>query len=165
MANNTKYSKDVVNKVKELIQKDNTPIKDICKVLGIVESTFYEWTNKNSHRHKKELTEGIEQAREAFWNRTVDEIENALKKRALGYDYEEVAKKQRTNPQGDQWVEVKKTTRHVPADPKSAEMMLRRAGRYYASVVPDDSKAIDGNTIDIVLETHRRVIEELNGDK
>ena len=165
MANKSKYSKELVLKIKELIEKDNSSTKDICDAMGISTTSFYEWQDERSKQYKQGFSDVIKKARDVFWNTTVDEIENALKKRAIGYDYEEVAKKQRTNPQGDQWVEVKKTTRHVPADPKSAEMMLRRAGRYYASVVPDDSKAIDGNTIDIVLETHRRVIEELNADK
>lgn len=147
MANKSKYSKELVLKIKELIEKNNTPTKDICSALGISTTAFYEWQDEKSKKYKEGLTAIINQAREVFWNRTVDEIENALKKRAIGYDYEEVANKERTNPQGDKWVEVKRTTRHVPADPKSATIILNRANRYYMNKqtieIDDTSDAFD----------------------
>lgn len=61
--------------------RDGLTNEQIATNMGIVESTFYEWQNKY-----EELSEALKKGKEV-----VDrEVENALLKRALGYEYEEV---------------------------------------------------------------------------
>lgn len=61
--------------------RDGLTNEQIAHNIGIVESTFYEWQNKY-----EELSEALKKGKEV-----VDrEVENALLKRALGYEYEEV---------------------------------------------------------------------------
>lgn len=60
--------------------RDGLTDEQIAKNMGIVPSTFYEWKKKS-----KEFSESLKKGKEV-----VDfEVENALLKRALGYEYEE----------------------------------------------------------------------------
>lgn len=60
--------------------RDGLTDEQIAKNMGIVPSTFYEWKKKS-----KEFSETLKKGKEV-----VDfEVENALLKRALGYEYEE----------------------------------------------------------------------------
>ena len=61
--------------------RDGLTDKQIAKNIGIAESTLYNW--KNDH---VEILESLKKGKEV-----IDiEVENALLKRALGYEYEEV---------------------------------------------------------------------------
>lgn len=64
--------------------------EDIAKNIGIHVATLYEWKNKYSDIAEA-LTYGKQEA-DAI-------VENALYKRAVGYDYEEVTKELRINPE------------------------------------------------------------------
>lgn len=60
--------------------RDGLTDEQIAKNMGIAPSTFYEWKKKS-----KEFSETLKKGKEV-----VDfEVENALLKRALGYEYEE----------------------------------------------------------------------------
>lgn len=60
--------------------RDGLTDEQIAKNIGIATSTFYEWKKK-----EKEFSEALKKGKEV-----VDfEVENALLKRALGYEYEE----------------------------------------------------------------------------
>ena len=60
--------------------RDGLTDEQIAKNMGIATSTFYEWKKK-----EKEFSETLKKGKEV-----VDfEVENALLKRALGYEYEE----------------------------------------------------------------------------
>lgn len=60
--------------------RDGLTDEQIAKNMGIATSTFYEWKKK-----EKEFSESLKKGKEV-----VDfEVENALLKRALGYEYEE----------------------------------------------------------------------------
>ncbi len=75
----------------------------ISKNLGINPATLYRWVEKHP-----EIGEAIKKGKAP-----VDfEVENALLKRALGYDYEETI----TEVYGDGKKHVKKVKRHVPPD-------------------------------------------------
>lgn len=61
--------------------RDGLTNEQIATNMGIVPSTLYEWQNKY-----EEISEALKKGKEV-----VDrEVENALLKRALGYEYEEV---------------------------------------------------------------------------
>ena len=56
-------------------------VKDFCKAMGISERTYNRWLVKS------ELSEAITRAREVFRHNTVRSVENALVKRASGYEF------------------------------------------------------------------------------
>ena len=78
-----KYKWDMVKNKLTLVEnwaKDGIIDKDIATKLGISEDTFYEYKKKYP-----EFSEALKKGKEV-----VDyEVENALLKRALGYEYEE----------------------------------------------------------------------------
>ena len=56
-------------------------VKDFCKAMGINIDTYYQWQNKS------EFSEAISRARDVFHQTTVRNVENALVKRASGYEF------------------------------------------------------------------------------
>lgn len=77
--------------------------EQIAHNIGIRAKTLYEWKNNYS-----ELREALKKSKEV-----VDlEVENALLKRALGYDCEEILEED-TDTGGHKY---RRTIRHVPAD-------------------------------------------------
>lgn len=68
--------------------RDGLTDEQIAKNIGIIPNTLYTWQNKY-----KEIKEALKRGKEV-----VDiEVENALLKRALGYEYEEVTRERREN--------------------------------------------------------------------
>ena len=83
--------------------RDGLTDEQISRKIGIAPGTLYRWIE--AHR---EIGEAIKKGKAP-----VDiEVENALLKRALGYDYEEVA----TEMYGDGKKHVRKVKKHVPPD-------------------------------------------------
>ena len=83
--------------------------KEIAAKLGISESTYYEYQNKYS-----EFSEAIKKGK-----KPVDiEVENALLKRALGYEYEEQTVEYKAAKEGEavKPTHVKKTKKQVVPD-------------------------------------------------
>lgn len=75
--------------------------------IGIAENTFCAWKNKHS-----EILEALKKGKAP-----VDiEVENALLKRALGYEYEEVTTEKRELPDGKIEKHIKKVTKAVIPD-------------------------------------------------
>lgn len=56
-------------------------VKDFCKAMGISERTYTNWLKVS------EFSEAITRAREVFRQNTVRTVENALVKRASGYEF------------------------------------------------------------------------------
>lgn len=56
-------------------------VKDFCKAMGISERTYTNWLKVS------EFSEAITRARDVFHQTTVRNVENALVKRASGYEY------------------------------------------------------------------------------
>ena len=63
--------------------RDGLTDEQIANNIGIVPSTLYDWKNKYS-----EISEALKKGKEVIDR----QVENALLKRALGYEYEEVTK-------------------------------------------------------------------------
>lgn len=92
--------------------RDGLTDEQIARKIGINPATLYKWMDKYS-----EISEAIKKGKAP-----VDfEVENALLKRALGYDYEEVV----TEVYGDGKKHVKKVKRHVPPDVGAAAFWLK----------------------------------------
>lgn len=99
--------------------RDGLTDEQIASNIGIGMTTFYRWLND------------FEQIREAIkkGKGPVDiQVENALLKRALGYDYEEVT----TEIYSDGKRHVKKVTKHVPPEVGAIAFWLknRRRGKW-----------------------------------
>lgn len=75
-----KYNPELLGRIKIWVRNGATN-KDICAKIGISEKTFYEWLNKHSN-----LREALKENKDDV----DDQVENALLKRALGFEYEEV---------------------------------------------------------------------------
>lgn len=95
--------------------KDGLTDEQIAKNIGIHVSTLYTWKKKYN-----EIDEALKKGKEV-----VDyEVENALFKRAIGYDYEERKETQEV-VNGELKKKVEITKKHMPADPTSAIFWLK----------------------------------------
>lgn len=103
--------------------RDGLNDEQIAGNIGIGTSTFYEWQNRFP-----EFREAIKKGKAP-----VDaEVENALLKRALGYDYEETVTEIEELGEGRQKKHVRKVKKHMPADVTAQIFWLknRRPGRW-----------------------------------
>ena len=87
--------------------RDGLTDEQIAKNIGISTGTLYEWKKKYS-----EFSEALKRGKEV-----VDrEVENALLKRALGYEYEEVKQIIEKDAKGRDRKRIEKTIKHVVPD-------------------------------------------------
>lgn len=87
--------------------RDGLSNKQIAYNIGVSESTFYGWIDKYP-----EMEHAVKKGKEV-----VDrEVENALLKRALGYDAEETKTYMKEDKNGTKQKHVEKTKKHVAAD-------------------------------------------------
>lgn len=93
MPRKTTYERDGWDKKLEVVQgwaRDGLTDVQIANNMGIAESTLYEYKKKYP-----EFAKALKKGKEV-----VDrEVENALLKRALGYEYEEIKKENVKNPE------------------------------------------------------------------
>ena len=86
--------------------RDGLTDEQIAARIGITTSTLYDWKNKYS-----EFSEALKRGKEV-----VDiEVENALLKRALGYDYTE-ERVERSQDGGKKSIKTVQTVKHIPPD-------------------------------------------------
>ena len=86
--------------------RDGLTDEQIAARIGITTSTLYDWKNKYS-----EFSEALKRGKEV-----VDiEVENALLKRALGYDYTE-ERVERSHEGGKKSIKTVQTVKHIPPD-------------------------------------------------
>lgn len=103
--------------------RDGLTDAQIALKMGISTSTFCDWQNKFP-----EFSEAVKKGKAP-----VDvQVENALLKRALGYDYEEVITEVEEIGEGRQKKHIRKVTRHVPPEVAAQIFWLknRRPGRW-----------------------------------
>lgn len=96
-------------KIVECWARDGLTDEQISNNLGIATSTFYEYKNKYS-----EFSESLKKGKEV-----IDyEVENALLKRALGYEYKEITKENIWNKEKQiyEMVVTKEVTKQVIPD-------------------------------------------------
>lgn len=87
--------------------RDGLTDEQISDNIGINRATFYEWMNRFP-----EIRHALKKGKEP-----VDiQVENALLKRALGYDYEETITEVEDMGGGKTRKHVRKITKHVPGD-------------------------------------------------
>ena len=112
MGRSTKYSDDIVEKAKYWA-RDGCTDEEIAKKLNIGLRTLYTWLNKYPH-FKQALKENKE---------IVDyQVENALLKRALGFEYEET---EMVASKDGKTTRVKKIKKIMPPDTTAAIFWLK----------------------------------------
>lgn len=131
--------------------------EQIARKMGINPATLYKWQNSYG-----EISEALKKGKAP-----VDiQVENALLKRALGYDYEETTEERETLPTGktDEYgqpivierVRTRRSVRHMPPDTTAQIYWLnnRRPDRWRAKPQPDASDTL--GRLDSILEEMRR---------
>lgn len=92
-------------------------VRQIAAKLGISKTTLYNYAQKYPE---------LEQALSAGKTSLVDDLKNSIKRRALGYDWDEVQTTENFNEYGESTGKTVKTTkRHVPPDLGSAHLLLK----------------------------------------
>ena len=98
--------------------RDGLTDEQIAARIGITTSTLYDWKNKYS-----EFSEALKRGKEV-----VDiEVENALLKRALGYDYTE-ERVERSQDGGKKSVKTVQTVKHIPPDRWRDKQQIEHSG-------------------------------------
>lgn len=112
--------------------RDGLTDEQIASNMGISRSTLNEWKNKFS-----DISDTLKINKEI----ADYEVENALRKRALGYSYEEVAEKY----EGGYCVERKRTVKHVPADTTAQIFWLknRQPDKWRSNPQPGNDELFD----------------------
>ena len=128
--------KDKLNLV-ECWARDGLTDEMIAEKLGIATSTFYDYKNKYS-----EFSETLKKGKEV-----IDyEVENALLKRALGYEYKEITKEEKWNKLTESYemVITKEVTKQVPPDTTAQIFWLknRKPKQWRDKVEADANKDI-----------------------
>lgn len=112
--------------------------EQIAAKIGIRTSTFYEWQNRFPA-----FSEAIKKGKAP-----VDfEVENALLKRALGYDYEETT----TEVYGDGKKHVKKVKKHMPPDVAAAIIWLKNRKPSVWRERPDLDKKVE-DVVKVIID-------------
>ena len=122
--------------------RDGLTDEQIAQNMGICRDTLIEWKKKYS-----DISDTIKKGKEV-----VDfEVENALLKRALGYNATEIKTKTINGEIAEQTITVK----NIPPDTGAAVFWLknRRPDKWRENVIPDDSAALD--RLDQVLKEVR----------
>lgn len=98
-----KYNEEIVNKICNLLATGDHRIIDVCKQVGISETTFYEWKES-----KKEFSEALKKAEEQRLSQFKDMARSGLAKILDVYEYEEVHTEYKTDDKGAQVIKSKK---------------------------------------------------------
>ena len=105
-----RYSKKIVEDICTLVKKDSYTVAEICKLVGIAESTYYTWKAK-----KTEFQEAIAKAQDIFNEMIVAEAKRSLLKQIRGYSAIETrtvtADTGKKNEDGNPIVKVKEHTK------------------------------------------------------
>lgn len=124
--------------------RDGLTDEQIAENMGIATSTFYEWKKK-----EKEFSESLKKGKEV-----IDfEVENALLKRALGYEYEE-----ETYENG---ILTKKVKKQIAPDTTAQIFWLknRKPNTWKDRVETDEDKEAVANASQVIAKI-RKVAQE-----
>ena len=133
--------------------RDGLTDEQIAAKFGVTPKTFYNWQDKH-----RDFAEAVKRGKAP-----VDtEVENALLKRALGYDYTETHTTIIRTKDGDRTT-IKRIDRHVSADVGAAAFWLKNRKRKKwgdAAPPPDDSaaqKALQEKLSKLSIEELRKI--------
>ena len=104
----TKCTRRMIDKICELVKTDEFTNQDICKAVGIHESTFYEWLNT-----KPEFSEAFKAAEDSVMQKRLETCERSLQKLIRGYEYDEVTTDYVPGEKGQAQIRVQHVTHRV----------------------------------------------------
>lgn len=78
------YSKEIVEKISDLISSDSYTIAEICQQVGISKDTYYRWL-----KEKSDFSDTIKKAQKHFDEKSVVEAHRSLMKLVSGYSVDE----------------------------------------------------------------------------
>ena len=131
--------------------RDGLTDEQIAHNIGIRRETLYVWKNKYPN-----ISNALKKGKEVIDR----QVENALLKRALGYEYEEV-KTLVEEVDGKKKKKIEKTKRHVPADVSAGIFWLRnRKGKAWSN-----RDLIDADKIKADTEYTKEKTKLLQGEK
>ena len=100
--------------------KNGLTIEQIAKNLGISKVTLYKYMDEHA-----ELSERLKKSKEV----ADIEVENALFKSALGYEYEEVKQLIEEDKEGNKKKKIEKTKKFIPPNPTAIIFYLKNRKR------------------------------------
>lgn len=80
MARKPRYSKTLVDRICKLLEEDSYSISEVCNIVGIADSTYYDW-----QATKPEFSESIKKAKDRFDETLIPEAKRSLRKKINGY--------------------------------------------------------------------------------
>ena len=83
--NNGKYGQEITDEICKLFEADSYTAKEVCEIVGITETTYYEWINTHT-----KFSESIKRAKDVYKSKRLKACENSLNRLIDGYEYEEV---------------------------------------------------------------------------
>lgn len=131
----------------EGLARDGLTDELICKKIGIGARTFYEWMERFP-----QMAQAIKKGKAP-----VDiQVENALLKRALGYDYEETITEVEELAGGRQKKHIRKVTKHMPADTTAQIFWLknRKPERWRDKV--EQVQTVGNELLESLMQLERR---------
>ncbi|MEY8275106.1 transposase [Blautia marasmi] len=127
--------------------RDGLIDEQIAENMGIVPSTLYEWKKKYPN-----ISEALKKGKEV-----VDrQVENALLKRALGYEYEEKKTEQWEDAEGNPCEKITVTRKQIAPDTTAQIFWLKNR----KSDVWRDKHEVNSNSGEKAVEKYIRAIEE-----
>jgi len=102
----SKYCKEIVEDICKLIKTDSFTIPEICKKVGIDESTYHLWRNE-----KVDFLEAIKAARKKYTDSMLATCEKSLSKLIEGFEYEELRTVSIDDGSGKGKAKIKEQTR------------------------------------------------------
>ena len=133
--------------------RDGLTDEQIAGNIGINTSTLYDWKNKFS-----EISEALKKGKEV-----VDiQVENALLKRALGYEFQET----RVEKSDKDGTKIIQTLKHIPADTTAQIFWLKnRRPDKWRDKPPEVNGPTDEVKDDELSKSLREMAEELESDE
>lgn len=134
--------------------RDGLSDKQIAANMTITTTTFYDWLKKYPA-----FSDALKKGKEP-----VDfEVENALLKRAKGYDVEETNTVVTLNANGDKVQKITKTKRHIPPDTAAAIFWLKnRQPEKWRKMNPAFEEKTNIEARKLEAEIHKLEIEARN---
>ena len=170
MGRPTKYNKKIVDKIYTLIASDTYTVEEICRMVKIATSTYFDCVNKY-----RDFSDNIKKAEEARTETLAMEAERSLKKLVTGYTVEETQITSvgtgKYDVNGKEIAKVKEqrtTKKHFQPNPAAVFFTLCNAepdkwkNRQVAELTGKDGKDLFGKLTDEELDAKIAELERKN---
>lgn len=122
-------------------------VRQIAQKLGVGKTTFYKYIDDHP-----ELSEALEKGKGIL----VDDLKSALKRRALGYDYEETTTKVIDSEKDGRKIETVAVKKHIPPDLGSIHLLLKNLDPDWHN---DDAKTLELRERELKIKEQRAEAE------